>query len=157
MIKLLISSFVIFLFLSCHDRVTLVEKDLLPYGMALTISIPDSSEIKAMNWGMQKDISIEGEDNFSLQIFDEQPLNRDLQALKESVKEEIEKSPMFYEITREDEDGFIFELNIDSTQSFDFRHFKIRGEHLYTFRAGLFGTFSLEEIKRLYEISKEAK
>ncbi|MDH3648410.1 MAG: hypothetical protein OEQ53_01950 [Saprospiraceae bacterium] len=149
------------LFLACQSndaKLNLVEKDLLTYGIPITIQVPDSAEIKTMDWGMQKDITIISQkDWYSLQLFSSRAGNHNLDAVKAEYLEMAQLNPFFQKVVSEDPDGFVFELQIDSTINYDFRHIKIQGDTEYLFQAGMFGTYSLEQIQQLYEISKLAR
>ncbi|NND32984.1 MAG: hypothetical protein HKN76_10355, partial [Saprospiraceae bacterium] len=50
-------------FIMCGEaepEMNLTPRDLLEYGVPITVDVPDSVKIKAMDWGIQKDISIKG-------------------------------------------------------------------------------------------------
>ena len=139
-----------------HTDVDLVEKDLLSYGIPITIKMPDSAEINMMDWGVQKDLTI-SEDWYNLQIFSSKALTHDLSKLKNNKLQEVKSNPYFSQIIQEDPDGFIFEIKLDSLLNYDFRHFKIQGDNEYSFQAGMVGERSLEEVERLYQIVREAR
>jgi hypothetical protein len=139
------------------DDMPLVEKDLLAYGIPITLQVPDSAEIKTMDFGVQKDITVKGPDWYNLQIFSSTASSSDMAKTKSEHLSIINDNPYFRNMVREEEDGFIFEMEIDSLQNYDFRHLKIQGDREYVFQAGLYGTFSIEDIEKLYQIAKEAK
>ena len=139
------------------DDLALVEKDLLGYGIPITLNVPDSAEIKTRDFGVQKDITIQGPDWYNLQIFSSTASSSNMAKVKSEYLSIINDNPYFRDMVSEEEDGFIFEMEIDSLQNYDFRHIKIQGDREYVFQAGLFGTFSLEDIEKLYKISKEAR
>lgn len=135
----------------------LTERDLLREGMPITILVPDSVEIKTMDWGLQKDITLIGEDNYNLQIFSSQTTTPSMPKLVSQQKELVRSNPYFSKFVQEDQDGFLYEMSIDSLTNFSFRHFKIQGDREYTFQTGMIGTFTESEVQRLYQIAKDAK
>ena len=150
---------VLFSLAACQSKKSpnLIEQDLLSYGIPITLLVPDSSDIQTMDWGLQKDITIQGGNGYSLQIFSSQATTHLVSKLKTDLLETVQENPYFSSIIREDEDGFIYELLIDSLQNFDFRHIKIQGDREYTFQAGMFGTYKLEQIEQLYNIARQAR
>jgi len=146
---------------SCQPEsgsINLVEKDLLLYGVAVTLQVPDSAEIKLTDWGLQKDITIKDNTSwYNLQIFSSRALTHNLEKLKASQLEMAQESMYFSQLISEDPDGFIFETRVDSIVNYDFRHFKIQGDNEYLFQGGLMGKSTLDEIKLMYDIAKDAK
>lgn len=147
------------LFVACQsagDGLSMVEKDLLSYGVPITIQVPDSADIKSMDWGLQKDITIK-DGWFNLQIFSSRALTHSMDKLKANHLDEIRRGPYFSQVMTEDPDGFIFEVTVDSVNNYDFRHLKIQGDNEYVFQAGMLGNFTLEQIEHLYQVAKEAR
>ena len=149
------------LFLSCQSKskaIHMVEKDLLPYGVTLTLQVPDSADINLTDWGLQKDITIKDPGSwYDLQIFSSKALTHNLEKLKANQLELAKGGMYFSEVVSEDPDGFIFATEIDSVVNYDFRHFKIQGDKEYLFQSGLIGNSTLDEIKLMYEIAQNAK
>lgn len=139
------------------DNTHWVEKDMLQYGVPITIEIPDSAEVKVMDWGVQKDITIVGDDWFNLQVFSSRASTHDRKKLKGELLGTVQQGSYFSEVTLDEDDGFIFEMQIDTMLNYDFRHVKIQGDQEYIFQAGMSGTYSKAEAEKLYEISKAAK
>jgi len=135
----------------------LQERDLLEYGIPITIEVPDSAEIKSMDWGIQKDISIAGVSGYSLQIFSSRTSTHDLTAAMKDLKQTVEDGVYFSKFILEEPDGFIFEMMIDTVINYDFRHLKIQGDKEYLFQGGMSDTFSEEQVQMLYEVAKNAK
>ncbi len=136
----------------------LVEKDLLSYGVPLTLQVPDSAEITLTEWGLQKDITIvDAKSGYNLQVFNSKALTHNLEKLKENQRALVEEGPYFSKIITDEADGFVFELKVDSTINYDFRHFKIQGDQEYLFQGGLMSRYSLEEAQKIYAIAKAAK
>ncbi len=144
--------------MQCSSETTeLMERDLLQYGMPITLSVPDSVDIKTMDWGLQKDVTLKGDDNYNLQIFSSQTSTPNMAILLSQHKEMVRENPYFNKFVQEDADGFIYELQVDSLANFNFRHFKIQGDREYIFQTGMVGNYTQEEASRLYQISQEAK
>ncbi len=139
------------------DAVVLEEKDLLSYGIPITIQAPVDADIKTMDWGFQRDITVSDSNWYKLQIFSSRATIHNLADLKAQYVQEAVNNPYFREITQEDPDGFVFSLEIDSLINYDFRHFKLQGDNEYLFQAGMIGSFTEEQIQRLYQIAKEAR
>jgi len=135
----------------------LSERDLLREGMPITIKVPDSVDIKSMDWGLQKDITLQGEGNYNLQIFSSQTTTPSMPKLVSQHKEMVRTNPYFAQFIQEDEDGFLYSTEVDSLTNFSFRHFKIQGDREYIFQTGMIGTFTQEEAASLYQIAQEAK
>lgn len=135
----------------------LQEKDLLEYGIPITIEVPDSAEIKSMDWGIQKDISISGVTGYSLQIFSSKASTHNLSVAIRDLKQTVEDGVYFSQFTLEEDDGFIFEMMIDTVVNYDFRHLKIQGDNEYLFQAGMSDSFTREQIEMLYNIAKKAR
>lgn len=149
----------IFFIASCSSENSnsgLTTLDLLKYGIPLKIMAPDSAEVQTMDLIVQKDVSIKGGDNYYVQIFVSDATTTNVEQLKENLKNEVKKSHYFSEIVRENENGFLFENKIDSTQSsFDFRYVKIQGDSEYQFQTGLIGTFTLDQVELMYKAVSE--
>ncbi len=121
-------------------------------GIPITILAPDSNQIQTMDLIVQKDISIKGPDNYYVQIFASDAQTTDISRLKNTMMTEVKTLPYFEKIVSEQDNGFIFENKIDSTQSsYDFRFVKVKGDTEYRFQAGLIGTFTKSEAERMFE------
>lgn len=148
------------LILACQsggDQLNLSERNLLEYGVPLMLEMPDSAEVKMMDWGIQKDITVKSDGWYSLQIFTSRATTHDRTELKNNLLETVQESEFFSEVSLDEPDGFIFELQIDTVRSYDFRHVKIQGDNEYIFQAGMMGSFTREQVEDLYQIAKRAK
>lgn len=142
---------------SSTPKMEFSERDLLEYGLTITVQAPDSVEIKKVDWGVQKDVTLVGPDWYNLQIFNAQATTYKIEEILQEMKETVEAGTYFSEMTVEDPDGFIFKTQIDSLVNYDFRHIKIQGDNEYIFQGGLLGSFDRAEIEKLYEIAQAAK
>ena len=75
--------------------------------------------------------------------------------LKSEEIREVKNNPYFSRIVQEEENGFIYELVIDSTLNYSFRYIWPQGDKLYTFQTGVVETYALPEAKKLYQAVKQ--
>lgn len=128
------------------------DLNLIEYGLPVTIQAPTDADIKTMEFGPIKDVSIKKNDvNYFVQIFSSDIRSSDFEKIKMEVKEEVESEPFFNEMIEERTDGFIYHTKMDSTlDSYGFRVLKIQGDYEIRFQQGLLGTFSLDDAKTMY-------
>jgi len=139
----------------CAGEEPLKPLDLMEYGVPLTILAPDSAVVKKRDMIVQEDITIKGPDGFDVQLYASNASTTDPRTLKDSLLAEVKRQPYFSRLVREEDQGFIFENQIDSTATFyDFRYVEIRGGKEYQFQGGLLGNFTLEQAERMYEAVK---
>jgi hypothetical protein len=146
--------------LACQSgelKLNLSSKDLLEYGIPITLDVPDSADIKAMDWGIQKDVSIKGGSWYDMQIFSSKVGNHKLEAVVKDVKESVEEGTYFSKFITVETDGFVFEMMIDTMLNYDFRHIKVQGDNEYLFQAGMSGSYSQKQVEQLYQIAKAAQ
>lgn len=145
----------IVLAVGCAREDQLEPLDLMPYGVPLTILAPDSAVVKKRDMIVQEDITIKGPDGFDVQLYVSNASTTNPRALKDSLLAEVKRQEYFSKVIRDEEQGFIFENQIDSTATFyDFRYVEIRGGKEYQFQGGLLGNFTLEQTERMYEAVK---
>ena len=146
-------------FLNCgeqSDESEWSERDLLEYGVPMTLVMPDSAKVNIVEWGIQKDITLVGGDWYNLQIFSSRASTHNKKKLKAELLENVQQGPFFSEVTIDEEDGFVFAMQIDTLLNYDFRHVKIQGDQEYIFQAGMSSSYSKDQINQLYQIAKEA-
>ena len=138
---------------SCRqDDVRLEKLDLQPQGLPLTILAPDSAEVQAKDYAFMRDITIRKGDNFFIQIFEFEASNLDAAGEKLKQLTSVKEDPFFKELITEEDQGFIFSRLQDSTKlNYDFRYVKILGLKELIFQTGLVGSFSLEDVRRMYK------
>ena len=126
--------------------------DLLPYGMPVTILAPDSPEIKKMDMVVQQDVTVKKGDDYYVQIFSSDAETRDMSVLLREQLDDVKGNPFFHRIVEEESDGFIYENKLDSlTSTYGFRYVRLIGDKQYIFQTGLIGTFTEDEVRRMYE------
>ena len=88
--------------------------DLMPYGIPIEITAPDSARVNVTRVGEVEDVAVrnEGKQPFSVQIFVQPLLLNDMAALKFNQINEVRSNPEFGKIVEEDEQGFIFSSTI---------------------------------------------
>lgn len=132
------------------------QRDLLEHGVPMTIAVPDSVKVKVVEWSIQKDITLVGDDWYNLQIFSSRASTHDQKKLKADLLQAVQQGTFFSEVTLDEDDGFVFAMQIDTLLNYDFRHVKIQGDQEYIFQAGMSSSYTKEQIDQLYKISKEA-
>lgn len=154
--RIILFSFIALCFAACQSEPGghLKETDLMPYGIPVSIMAPDSAEIKAddLGGGLIKDVTIRGKDNYNVQVFATQAETSDMARVKASQLADVKSIRYFEKIINEEEDGFIYQTAIDSNNiSYSFRYIVLQGDLEIIFQTGLLGTFSQEEVERMYQ------
>ncbi len=150
----LITGLLLFFFTACQNgnqKETLVPLDLLKYGIPITVMAPDSAEVKMMDMGLLKDVTIKKGDNFYVQIYASQAATTDPAKVLAQQLIEVKENRYFSKIIKEEPMGFLYETAIDSSLiNYGFRHVRIQGDQEFIFQTGLIGTFSLEDVENMY-------
>ena len=154
--KIILFSLIALCFTACQSEPggSLRETDLMPYGIPVSIMAPDSAEIKAddLGGGLIKDVTIRGKDNYNVQVFATQAETSDMARIKAGQLADVKSIRFFEKIINEEEDGFIYQTAIDSNNiSYSFRYIVLQGDLEIIFQAGLLGTFSQEEVEKMYQ------
>lgn len=132
--------------------------DLLSYGIPMSIQVPvDSPAVKTSDGFLgEKEVTIKASDEFDILVTYEPAKTSDLARLKAEQIANVKDIPNFSKIIEEEEKGFIYETEIDSTNLYyGFRYLHLQGDQKYVFQSGLIGAFSLEEAKAMYEAVKQ--
>lgn len=128
--------------------------DLLSYGVPLVIQAPDSVEIKTRDWGggLIKDLTLQGDDNYDIQIYMSDAQTSDISKIKAEQLAEVKGNRFFSRIVKEEEPGFLYETRQDSSHTYyGFRFIFLQGDKEYIFQQGMAALLSLEETERLYQ------
>ena len=137
------------------DEIKMKKLDLQPHGIPLTIMAPDSADIQEKDYPFMRDITIRKDERFFVQIFEFDAPNLDAAGEKLRQLAAVKEDPYFMEIVKEEDQGFIYSRTLDSTAlNYDFRYIKILGPKELIFQTGLVGTFSLDDVKRMYKSVK---
>lgn len=148
---LLFSSLLILASCSQQEHADLVEMDLLPHGMPIVIKAPEDAAIEKMDLVVQQDLTVRKGDDFYIQIFESDAINRDRSAIKQQLLSDVQSNPYFDEIVESNDNGFIYKNTIDSSYvNYGFRYVRLQGDKEYVFQQGMRGKFSLEAVERMY-------
>jgi hypothetical protein len=153
---LVLLSFLFILLVACHkDDIAMKELDLSSHGLPMTILAPDSAVVQEKDYNFMRDITVKSGDRFFLQIFEFGAAKQDAAGEKLRQLAAVKEDPFFLEVIREEDKGFIFSKMADSTHvDYDFRFVRILGDKELIFQSGLVGTFSLEDVQRMYKAVK---
>jgi len=143
------------LLISCKSSQTSLyeELDLLSYGMPIAIKAPPGAEVKKEDLGVIQSIIVTG-DKYDVQIYSSKTMTLNLEKVKQEKLREVKEGRYFSKVLEEEDDGFIFEKDIDGIIRYDFRRIKLIGDTEFSFQKGLMGNFSEEEIRYMYEAVK---
>lgn len=131
------------------------EMSLLQYGMPVDIKAPEGATVKSTDLGLMKDVSVKAGDDYFVQIFSSEVTDTDPAAVYNRLIEEVRGGQFYSKIVEEMEnEGFIFEKKIGDKTNYDFRHFKIIGDTEYIFQTGFLGTFTEDDVRKMYHSVK---
>ncbi|WP_236976237.1 hypothetical protein [Membranihabitans maritimus] len=151
---------IIFVFLiSCtsDNEKSYKYKDLISYGIPVEIKAPDSVEVSSTDLGIQKDVSLQGDDGYNIQLFYSDAF-RNQKAAVEDYREVIRINPYFKEFVQDDENGFIYSFQLDSTTvNYGFRYVQVKAGKEIIIQPGMLGVYSLDEARKLYGIASQIK
>lgn len=134
------------------------DLDLLPYGIPITILAPDSADVNMSKLGVMKDITIKKGKEYNVQIFASPVSSGSLEELKAAQLDEVKSNRFFSQIVLDEPQGFIYETVIDSSNiNFGFRHVHYQADLEYVFQQSLIGTFTKEQIQKMYAAIKQDK
>lgn len=156
---IIMTAVVAFACLGCQNNQQEAWKplDLLEYGIPLTVMAPDSTEVNKMNLGgILQDVTLKNGEDYYIQIYASDATTNDIAKLKAEQLSEVKTNKFFTRVVSEEEDGFIYETKIDTT-NFGFRYIYLQADREYIFQTGLTGTYSLEEVERMMEAVKQGK
>lgn len=157
MIKYIFIVIVVILVSCKEDQASIYQElNLTQYGLPITIHAPENAEVKTMSFGLTKDVSIHKDDHYYIQIFSSDIRTNDLDKVKNELLSDVKSEPFFDQIIETLDDGFIYKTVMDSTlTTFGFKSVKLIGNNEIVFGQGLIGTFSLEDIKKMYNAVME--
>lgn len=144
--------FFVITFISCESKPVKSSLDLLQYGLPISVNAPEGAVVESEDLGFMKDLTIKSGDDYFVQIFSSTATSIDAKNIISGLKEEVEKEQFFSKMIQEDEHGFIYEKSLgDDKIDYDFRFVKVQGDTEFQFQTGLFGTFTLDQVKDMYE------
>ncbi len=144
-------SFAIIMVSCKSDPLSEMKKtELMSHGFPIAMYVPDGATFKKTDFGVMQDLTIKAGDNYYVQIFSSDLLTLDMKVVMNEKLAEAKAHRFFSKIISEEEDGFIFEKNIDGIINYDFRFVKIQGDKEYVFQTGLSGNYTEEDVKAMY-------
>jgi hypothetical protein len=134
-----------------------VTHDLLENGVPITIQGPDSIKVVVTDaLGVIQDITVDSpDDNYHLQIYASDATSDDIALIKADLISDVRRNPFFTKVIEEDEQGFIYEMMIDSTNYYSFRQVHVQGDKEIIFQSGIAYTFTLDEAQRIRDAVKQ--
>jgi hypothetical protein len=133
-----------------HDPYDLDDLELNAYGIPITIQAPDSAMVQVKPYENVRDITIR-KGWYDLQVFEFSPSMNDPEAEKRNQLRTVRDSPGFKQVLLEEAQGFIFSSQPDSSlMRYDFRYIQLVGDKELIFQAGMSGTSSLDDVRRMY-------
>lgn len=143
---------IVFCFSCKTDKVSNYnDLDLLKYGMPISVKAPLDSEVTMDDLGVMKDVTVKSGDDYFLQVFSSTAISLDAKSIKQTKLEEVKIADYFSRIVEDNEHGFIYEKKIGENLDYDFRFVKIQGDYEFIFQTGLYGTFSEEDVRAMYQ------
>lgn len=127
----------------------------MSYGVPISIKAPEGSTVEANDLGIMKDVIIKSNEDYYVQVYASEATTLKVADVVKDQLNDVKNGPFFSKVIEEYEDGFIFEKMIDSTNiNFGFRAVKIMGDQEYLFQTGLFGKFTEDQVRVMYESVK---
>ena len=135
------------------------ELDLTAYSLPVKIMAPDSAKVVSSNFSsIMQDVTVKSEaDEYSVQILASQASTNDMTRLKAEQLELVRDNRYFSKVVREEDNGFIFENQIDSTSIFGFRYIIYQGDKEFVFQNGFDATYGQEAIEAMYAAVQQKK
>ncbi len=141
--------------MACGGSTSEKSLDLMKYGLPIKIAAPADAEIKSDDLGFMKDVTVKDGDQYFVQILASTATELDPKKILLNKVNEVKSGPFFSKMMLEEDHGFIFEKKIDENNiNYDFRYIKVQGDQEYSFQTGLIGTFTEDDVKKMYESVK---
>ncbi len=154
-ITLIFLLFIVISSCSSDPHAGLKELDLMQYGMPISIYAPEGADVKTMDFGVQKDVTVQKGKDFYVEIFSSEATTTNVDDVKNAQLKALKENPFFSKVIQDDKDGFIYENQVDSTKfNYGFRHVKIQGDKEFIFQTGLIGFFTKEAVEKMYAAVK---
>ena len=130
--------------------------DLLSHGVPVSVMAPPDAQVKSgkLKSALMKDLTIQGGDNYNVQLFYSPAITSDIAKLKNDHLQIVQDNRYFARIVREEVAGFIYQSVIDSTSTYGFRLVKLQGDMELNFQTGMNQLFTQEEAELMYEAVK---
>lgn len=131
----------------------LKPRNLLEYGIPLTILAPDSVDIKKENLVVQQEVAIKSQNSndYDIRIYFGEATTSDVSSIKAQQLEFLKSSDIFSKVVMDEPNGFVYETAIDSTVfSYGFRRVLVQGDREYIFTSGS-GIFTQDQATEMYQ------
>ena len=130
--------------------------DLLPHGIPVSIMAPPDAEVKKgkLSSVLLKDLTIQGGDNYNVQLFYSPAITNDIARLKNDQLQIVQDNRYFSRVVKEEVAGFIYQSMIDTIPSYGFHLVKLQGDLELNFQSGMNQLFTQEEVELMYEAVK---
>jgi len=126
------------------------KTELMSHGFPIAMYVPEGAVIQKTDLGVMQDLTIKAKKNYYVQIFSSDLLTLDKKVVMNEKLVEAKSHRYFSKIISEEDDGFIFEKNVDGILNYDFRYVKIQGDKEFVFQTGLVGNYSEDDVKSMY-------
>jgi len=128
------------------------ETNLIEHGVPLTIFAPDSIDVKRSSIGFQEDVTIDGGEDYSVQIFISDAISSQMTSTLRGHRENVESNPFFDGYVEEGESGFVYRNRIDSNNvAYGFRHIVLMGGKEYVFQEAMLSAFNEDQAIEMYK------
>ena len=150
--------FVLLFIVACgsdHKSDYLKPRNLLEYGIPLTIMMPDSVDITKENLVVKEEVTIKSQkpEDYYIRIYFGEAY-KSSEEIKAQELKFLKETDIFSKVILNEPSGFIYEVAMDSTlYYYGFRRILVQGGREYIFQAGE-GLFTKEKIERMYEATK---
>lgn len=149
-----ISLFIVLIFFaacSSDNNDYLKPRNLLEYGIPLTILAPDSVDIKKENMVVQDEVIIKSQnsDDYNVRVYFGEA-TKSAEAAKAEQLRFLQETSIFSKVILDEPHGFIYEDKIsDDLFSYGFRRILVQGDREYLFQSGN-GIFTQAQAEEMY-------
>lgn len=131
------------------------DLDLMSHGLPIKIKAPDGVKVVVDDLGFAQDVTIKNDENFYIQLASGTATTTNIANIKAEYITTVKNSKYFSKIVEEEEAGFIYEKDLgDENINYDFRYIRVQGDKEYVFQRGLVGTYTLEQVRTMYNAVK---
>jgi hypothetical protein len=131
------------------------DLDLMSHGLPIKIKAPEGVKVVVDDLGFAQDVTIRNDENFYIQLASGTATTTDIATIKAEYINTVKTSKYFSKIVEEEDAGFIYEKDLGNNNiNYDFRYIRVQGDKEYVFQRGLVGTYTLEEVKTMYNAVK---
>lgn len=134
----------------------LEQVDLMKHGLPIKVNAPSDIEVRSSTTMGQGDFILDGGEDYFVQIFVGDASSGGKESLLNELKGTITSNRFFHEFVVEEEDGFVYEFQLDSLNSnFGFRRVWMQGDKEYIFQNGMGKIFSKDQAMFMFNALKD--